>query len=298
MATSLRLPMVPLRPRFVGNSELKLVPKLTYPITADQLNSGQVQWVSDAPKRERTHYMKIDDSQTINWKAIGDFVTSSCDSTLLRLAKQSGVKITCSTSSSTSFLSHLYFMVSRFKELNVKPLINFSDDLATFTARVRRPVVTILRKRPEYNDIWAIDSHPGKRPPSNQILINVGFIVERKLTTSPTEFNSKYIKNESRSQFKYEHDAYRFTRFQNMLVRAQLDCIHEGINGNSKIFDLKTRATKSIRYNVEEYEKHKGYKIHRLLGKHNSFEKEIYDMARSAFLKYCRFGSVRLTHPQ
>jgi hypothetical protein len=76
--------------------------------------------------------------------------------------------------------------------------------------------------------------------------------------------------------------------------------------GTNRIFDLKTRATNAIRLNVEQcdnspsssfsaaflmfrfarrYKDHLDYKINRVIGSFNSFEREFYDMMRSCFLK-------------
>lgn len=65
---------------------------------------------------------------------------------------------------------------------------------------------------------------------------------------------------------------------------------------NSKIFDLKTRATHAIRNSFRQgpkdmdpkdrYKAFVHYKIDRQQGLFNSFEREMYDMIRSAFIKY------------
>jgi hypothetical protein len=85
------------------------------------------------------------------------------------------------------------------------------------------------------------------------------------------------------------------------------------IKGTNRIFDLKTRATNAIRLNVEQcdarpssllqplvsciplrYKDHLDYKITRVIGSFNSFEREFYDMMRSCFLK-CPFPPVATT---
>jgi len=69
-----------------------------------------------------------------------------------------------------------------------------------------------------------------------------------------------------------------------MLMRSQLDCRDERLP--RKIFDLKTRATFPVRLDVANYKDHLDYRITRTTGLFYSFEREYYDMMRSAFLKY------------
>ena len=61
-----------------------------------------------------------------------------------------------------------------------------------------------------------------------------------------------------------------------------------------KTFDLKTRATLAIRYDIARYREHLHYSIDRRFGLLQSYERELYDMMRAAMLKY-NF-QVRLGH--
>lgn len=77
------------------------------------------------------------------------------------------------------------------------------------------------------------------------------------------------------------------------MLRSQIDC-HDPRLPNSK-FDLKTRAVVAVRMDVNNYKENVGYRIHKLRGQFESFEREYYDMIRSAFLKYsyqCRIGKM------
>ncbi|OBZ71195.1 hypothetical protein A0H81_08417 [Grifola frondosa] len=69
------------------------------------------------------------------------------------------------------------------------------------------------------------------------------------------------------------------------VTRSQLDCVEHRLPGTG-IFDLKTRAAVPIRYDVYNYANYTDYKIRHLTGEKESFEKEYYDLIRSAFLKY------------
>ena len=54
----------------------------------------------------------------------------------------------------------------------------------------------------------------------------------------------------------------------------------------NKSFDLKTRATLPIRMDIKNYSDYLAYKLHRPLGLYESFEREFFDLCRSALLKY------------
>ncbi|KAL4080457.1 mitochondrial protein Pet127-domain-containing protein [Scleroderma citrinum] len=78
------------------------------------------------------------------------------------------------------------------------------------------------------------------------------------------------------------------------IMRSQLDCIDPRLPGTG-VFDIKTRAAVPIRLDILNYEENSGYLIKTLTGSLESFEKEYYDLIRSAFLKYsfqARIGNM------
>ncbi len=78
-------------------------------------------------------------------------------------------------------------------------------------------------------------------------------------------------------------------------MRSQLDCCDPDMKSHRKVFDLKTRATLPIRLDCSNWQEYTSYGIFKLKGRFNSFEREWYDMARSAFLKFslqCRIGHM------
>lgn len=68
-------------------------------------------------------------------------------------------------------------------------------------------------------------------------------------------------------------------------MRSQLDCQDTRLPGTG-VFDIKTRACVPTRLDVLNYEEHAGYLIKKQHGLFESFEREYYDLIRSAFLKY------------
>ncbi|KAL2914622.1 hypothetical protein HK105_205760 [Polyrhizophydium stewartii] len=71
---------------------------------------------------------------------------------------------------------------------------------------------------------------------------------------------------------------------ESFLLRAQLDCFHPDLP--RRVFDVKTRATLPIRMDLANYLDNLGYRIRKLHGLYESFEREYYDMMRSAMIKY------------
>lgn len=72
----------------------------------------------------------------------------------------------------------------------------------------------------------------------------------------------------------------------NMLLRSQIDCRGEDADGKPIIFELKTRATAPLRYDISNYIDYLDYSIVKFKGQHSSFEREFYDLIRGGFLKY------------
>ena len=68
-------------------------------------------------------------------------------------------------------------------------------------------------------------------------------------------------------------------------MRSQLDCVDPRLPGTG-VFDMKTRACMAIRMYLLNFEESSGYLIRQQHGLLESFEREYYDLIRSAFLKY------------
>ena len=68
-------------------------------------------------------------------------------------------------------------------------------------------------------------------------------------------------------------------------MRSQLDCQDPRLPGTG-VFDIKTRACLPVRMDILNYEENSGYLIRQMHGLVESFEREYFDLIRSAFLKY------------
>ena len=109
-----------------------------------------------------------------------------------------------------------------------------------------------------------------------------------KMLTLPPEQMEKFRKDASHTLEPHERgqpEAYHYTKSGTILMRSQLDCNDARLPGTG-VFDLKTRACIAVRMDVQRSDEGADYEIHHRTGVYNSFEREYYDMIRSAFLKY------------
>lgn len=220
-----------------------------------------------------------------NYDALNTYTTSSQDAKLREIALENSKKYIGSTSSLSSVLSHFHFLLSAFRELNLEQLTRgFKDDGEKFTKIHRGPAAIFLR----YKDgIYAVDAD--KEFDSANILMSLGRSMEKLLTSDKEEFE-QYRKTgdgtgDNSALKSTTPEAYHYSGLGQFLIRSQLDARDPRLPG-SGVFDLKTRAVAAVRMMVRDHEKGVGYQIRKRFGTWESYEREYYDMMRSAFLKY------------
>jgi len=242
------------------------------------------------------YFEKIVQPEQIDFNQIPPFVTSSRDPMLHDLARTHHANIVGSTSSTTGILSQFHFLLSGFKPHNMSafsPAFGLLN--SNFSASSVKPAVVMLRKR---EDFWGVDSQPQSAPYPNQILIDLGKSMERMLTMEPQQFMDSMVLMDGvdRPPIGDVREPYLFVLVNNkVILRSQLDCISHDAPRVNKVFDLKTRATLPIRLDVENHKRYLEYRVTKERGIFHSFEREWWDMARSAFLKYsfqCRIGQM------
>lgn len=282
------------------------VPHLSYPLTPDEINSEELHKFTDDLPPHLQHFRYVEKPTTQHSHQQGFymdrlpfFITSSCDSALLELSR-SGLPncpkplVSASTSSSTKVLCHFYFLLSNFADINTSKFSSsFVREPQGFPPRMGFPAVVALRKRYDPNDstkfIWATDS-VSTALPGNELLSQLGHVLEKKLTMPREKYEELYLNPDPSAYLEYQKnqvgESYHVSQFGRLIYRSQLDCVHVGIKGSNKVFDLKTRATAQIRYGMVQ----KGIDLIKLTQSQGtnigSFEKEMYDMTRNAFLKY------------
>ncbi|KAI0119651.1 Pet127-domain-containing protein [Daldinia grandis] len=261
------------------------VPGLSYGLDRVLFNPG-VYHLQDPRSRVYNfdpYLSEIMPIQEFDFNALKQYVTSSKDSTLIGIAKEHGKRYTGSTSSMTSMLSHFHYLLSSWREINTSMLSKgFATDSLQFTKIMKGPAAVFLHWK---DGTYAIDAD--KEFDTANILSMLGKSMEKLLTLSKEDYeryrhtNSDQITEEERNA----EEAFHYTKFLNFMMRSQLDA-HDSRMPGSGMFDLKTRAVVSIRMDAKGFHKGLGYEIRNRFGQWESFEREYYDMIRSAFLKY------------
>ncbi|KAJ3103728.1 hypothetical protein HDU97_009902 [Phlyctochytrium planicorne] len=207
---------------------------------------------------------KITPPEDFNFDALPPYVTASRDDSLIERAIEHDRKYAASTSSITQLIAKIYQSVK-------------------FTMTTRSPTSALLRFK---KGIYVIDqekSDEDEDGATNNILMQLGKSMEKMVTMPIAEFE-KLLKNAPPLTGPLEPDAYVYAKVEKFLLRSQLDCMHPSLPKQS--FDLKTRATLPIRMDPENFKDYLSYKLTKSRGLFESYEREYYDMVRSAMLKY------------
>lgn len=218
-----------------------------------------------------------------DFEALTEYVTSSKDQKLIGITKDKKKKYTGSTSSMTSTLAHFHYLLSKWRPINCARLSKqFDIDQQGFTGIMKAPAATILN----YKDgVYAIDAD--KEWDIETVLSMLGKSMEKLLTVPKEEF-VKYHRSKSHElteEEKGQEESYHYTTYGDFMMRSQLDAYDPRLPGTG-VYDLKTRAVVSIRMDAQRIGKGVGYEIRQRDGNWESFEREYFDMIRSAFLKY------------
>ncbi|KAI9465433.1 mitochondrial protein Pet127-domain-containing protein [Lactarius psammicola] len=239
---------------------------------------------------------KIIPVKNFAFERLPSFMPSSRDQDLYVVAKREGRKYAGSTSSMSGLLTQLYYLISGDKLINTSNLSNgFGKQPQTFTPGQRGAVSVILNYR---DGVYLIDKAGDLVPGLSEknVLIWMGTLLEKFLTYSPRDFlrltRSSEVPAAPAEESKRE--AYRYAKSDKFILRSQLDCVDHRLPGTG-VFDIKTRAVMTIRHDLLNFEEGSGYQIRTLHGLAESFEKEYYDLIRSAFLKYsfqARIGNM------
>jgi hypothetical protein len=261
------------------------VPKLAYGLDRVLFNPG-VYHLQDPRSRVFNfdpYLSRIMPVKDFDFQALRKYITSSEDATLINMAKKAKKKYTGSTSSMTSTLSHFHYLLSAWRPLNYSMISrNFEIDSYRPTRILRAPAATFLHWK---DGVYAIDAD--KEFDTANVLTMLGKSMEKFLTLPKEEFE-KYRKTKSdqlSDEARNGVETYHYSMLGDFLMRSQLDAHDHRLPGTG-MFDLKTRAVISIRMDTKDYEKGMTYEIRTRLGQWESFEREYYDMIRSAFLKY------------
>jgi hypothetical protein len=246
----------------------------------------------------------IYDVDLFDYSALPPYRTSSKDPELAELVLKLSKKYSGSTSSMTGLLSHIYFLLSAWKQPD---LSGYSSGFAalpkSYSYGAKLPASIVLQRfEEEYQGKnvvrYAIDADKGKDgagDTSNYVLMQLGKSVEKLLTSNMEEYE-KHLRVNSHTlspEAKEKPEAYHYATSGKLLMRSQLDCLDERLPRKS--FDLKTRSVIAVRQDRANWVESSGYKIRHATGVFESFEREMWDMTRATMLKYffqARIGNM------
>lgn len=261
------------------------VPRLAYGLDRVLFNPG-VYHLQDPRSRVYNfdpYLAGIMPVKEFDFGALRQYVTSSKDMTLANIAREAGKKYAGSTSSMTSMLAHFHYLLSAWRPINPDHVSrSFPVESRNFTRIGRAPAAIFLQYQ---NGTYAIDAD--KEFDTANVLSMLGKSMEKLLTLPKEEFekfrrvNSDLLTEEERNS----DESYHYTTMGDFMMRSQLDAHDHRVPGTG-MFDLKTRAVVSIRMDAQAYHKGVGYEIRHRFGAWESYEREYYDMIRSAFMKY------------
>ncbi|KAJ1728949.1 hypothetical protein LPJ61_003768, partial [Coemansia biformis] len=268
--------------RPVGTSHVARVPHLAHGLERVLFSPG-VHFLQDPNSSVYNfdpYIRNITQPVDFDYDKLTPYITSSKDATLMQYARTRKKQFVGSTSSMTHVLSHLYFAISGGKQPDISSLsMSFADMPTRFTRAMRYPASIALR----YHDgVYGIDADKSFDV-KDSILSILGKSLEKLLTSTPGEFE-KYKKHNSWKVKDIPEENYHYVEADDFVLRSQLDCRDDRLP--RRTFDLKTRGSLAVRMDLLNYEESKGYQIKSMKGRMQSFEREYYDMARSAFLKY------------
>ena len=211
----------------------------------------------------------------------------SNDPVLVDFAKQHNARYLMSTSTISSALSQIYFLLTSFENPTMK-FFNTDQTLLTkqFMSSQRKPITNIVRKME--NNLYAMDSDKSPFESNVQVLMDMGKILERMYTMDIDRFRKCFINGykEENIEGLIDEDYHRyFIVNDEICLRSQIDCKSER-DGETIVYEVKTRAVAPIRYDLANYTDYMDYKIDRVMGIHSSYEREYYDLIRGGFLKY------------
>ncbi|KAI8969616.1 Pet127-domain-containing protein [Trametes punicea] len=269
------------------------IPKLAHGLDAVLRREG-VHWLRD-PETGMYNFPQyletIPRVEDFAFDRLPGFVPSSQDKNVITLAKRAQCRFAGSTSSLTGILTQIYLLLSEEKLINISNLsTDFKDAPRFFTPGQRIPTSVILRYQ---NGVYTTDIDYERESDEEIILLPMGTLLE-KFFTLPKEIFDKFRKSYTGHDYPTLKDTHRYAKHEKFLMRSQLDCRDDHLPGTG-VFDLKTRAISEIRHDVHNYHNYLNCRIETLTGRSSSFEKEYYDMIRSAFLEYsfqARIGNM------
>ena len=218
------------------------------------------------------------------------YTPPSKDKALLTAAHKENKRFVTGSSSITEELTHIYYLMSNFRSPDMTGLAkNYDHRNLNYMSAYRKPTTFMLRRLAK--DIYAIDGDSGLVPELNKDLSDMGIVLEAMLTTDEEVYRricdpQSGITKEEIADILKGGRSHKMRTMGDMLIRSQIDCESMDENGRYFVFEIKTRATAPLRYDVKNIPLYLDYKILKRSGSSESFELEYFDLIRSILTKY------------
>ncbi|QPG72909.1 hypothetical protein FOA43_000212 [Brettanomyces nanus] len=289
------------------NDSIDKVPNV-YPELKNVIFSPGVHYMQD-PRTKRINFspslLDIPHVDDFKFDKVNPFISPSHDSKLLEVANahncsntdaDDSIRYYSSTSSLTGILRQFHLLLSNNRPLDTSFLSKSFPSVTTMSPSSRFPVCSVVTpKQVGSESIFSIDSD--RSADTELILSCLGNVIELMLTTDKDTF-SKYLKgspDDPEASGRDSGSAYHYAKFGKFLMRSQLDAKDKELPGTG-VFDLKTRAVCAIRYDISHTDFFPtNYEINRTEGLYESFEREIFEMAKIVMFKYglqARIGNM------
>lgn len=224
-------------------------------------------------------------------RRLSTYVPPSKDKGLVKYAEEQKVKYFTGSSSLTDNLQQIYYAVTNYKSPDVTGLGQGYNHLTmNYMSAYRKPNTFLLRKQD--SGIYSIESDKGPNPPTSaEVLLMGGTILENLFTTEEKDFK-RYIdlttelSESDKNRILMSSKSFRYRKLGKMLIRSQIDCEAKDSEGETFVYEIKTRACAPIRYDVENYKDYLDYEILTRKGIEQSYEREHFDLIRSILIKY------------
>jgi hypothetical protein len=250
-------------------------------------------------KKLHPFFTRLPQYSQINEQCIGAYYPPGSDTNLTRIAMKHNSKYMMSTSTVTSLMIHIYYAISNYKSPHFNGLTqSYDSEPMKYMVSQRKPNTIFLRQIKQGDkSVYAVDGDSGFSEQNNLVLLKMGKYMEKMFTTDADFFNDHFVLDLETNKPKKvltkqmlkqlnQEDYFRYMKAGNMLLRSQIDCRGEDADGKPLVFELKTRATAPLRYDIGNYIDYLDYSIVKFKGQHSSFEREFYDLIRGGFLKY------------
>lgn len=253
------------------------------------LFSPGVHYAEDPRTKHNNYEYPVDIPHVDDFKfdKIKAFIPASRDERLLAIARKENkhnkrkIKYYSSSSSLTAVLKQLHVLLSNNRPLDTSFLSKSFPATTTLSRSIGIPVSSIIT--PHEGGVYSMQAD---RSTDTEILLScLGNVMELMMTSSEDTFK-EYLKDSKKEPEDEPANAYHYAKMGKFLMRSQLDAKDTDLPGTG-VFDLKTRAVCAVRYDIPYTDFcPTNYEINHTYGLYESFERELFEMARIVMFKY------------